>query len=312
MATYQFLDFTFCQQSYELRQSGELIKLRPKTAQALEYFITHPQSLITKADLHTALWGNQQGQDYKLFQIISELRKLAPSDNLIRTQPNQGYYWQTSVTIQQVQNKKTKQPYLIAASMAICAALSTGLLMQNTTPIPTPSSVPPALSSYSNAVNAFQQHNYDAAEQWLHFSLQENPHSQEAKLLLAEVKLLLAEVKLSQQQVAYAKQLAHELLIDADAQSYYKGQALSLLSRIAQAHNNVHDALEFAIQGKGLIEQTNAICSAHMFEQQIASLTKIETNQPFQMSESSSTDTTLTTQKEALQKTLHTNSFVSN
>lgn len=265
MAIYQFLEFTFCDQSYQLRHTGKTINIRPKTAQAIELFINNPQTLITKDELHTALWGNSQHQDYRLFQVISEIRKLAPNKNLIRTQPNHGYYWLAPTTTLAAKTSNSMTHYAIAASLAICSLAITTLIIKNNDTIEP--EIQTALNSYTHAVNAYQLKDYETAQKWLHFSLQENPHSQEAKLLLAEIKL-------NQQQIAHAQQLAHELIIENESQSYYRGQALSLLSRIAMMQNNFNDALDFAIQGKESVEQGFATCSAQMFEQQIATIVK--------------------------------------
>ncbi|KZN44870.1 winged helix-turn-helix domain-containing protein [Pseudoalteromonas luteoviolacea] len=271
MATFKFLDFTFCDQSYRLCQSGKTIHIRPKTAQAIEMFINNPQTLITKDELHTALWGNSQHQDYRLFQVISEIRKLAPNKNLIRTQPNHGYYWLAPIDKLAVKKSNKVANYAIAACLAIFGISSTSFLIQEDNAFePT---LPPAFSGYTNAVDAYRSQDYATAQKWLEFSLKENPYSQEAKLLLAEIKF-------SQQQLAHAKQLAHELVLENESQSYYRGQALSLLSRIATMQHNFEDALDFAIQGKESAEEGFAICSAHMFEQQIAALVSKQQDKP--------------------------------
>ena len=263
MAIYQFSDFTFCDQSYQLTRSGEVLNIRPKTAQALNLFIHTPQTLITKDTLHKALWGKQYNQDYRLFQVISEIRKLAPDENLIRTQPNQGYYWQVPVNKRPIEMPKHLKKYAIAASFSVVSLLTTVLVFKDDNGA-TPS-ILPTQNSYTLAVNALQSQDFETAQKWLYFNLQENPHSQEAKLLLAEIKF-------SQQQVAHAKQLAYELLTENESQNYYQGQALSLLSRIASAENNFNDALDFALKGQQSAEQGLALCSAEIFKQHITAL----------------------------------------
>ena len=275
MAIYQFLDFTFCDQSYHLERSGKVVNIRPKTAQAIEVFMNTPQTLVTKETLHRALWGQQHSQDYRLFQVISEIRKLDPNEPLIRTLPNQGYYWQTNVHKLPEKTPRSIKKYAVAASLLVCSFLSAGIIVKyNHALIP---ASPPALGSYTKAVYAYHAQDYETAQKWLYFSLQENPHSQEAKLLLAELKF-------SQHQIAHAKQLAEELLTENEAQSYYQGQALSLLSRIATTENNFNDALDFALRGKKSAEQGLAICSAQMFDQQIAALVDQQQIEPLKQS----------------------------
>ena len=69
-------------------------------------------------------------------------------------------------------------------------------------------------------------------------------------------------------------------MLENESQSYYRGQAFSLLSRIAAIQNNFNDALDFAIQGKESAEAGFASCSAHMFEQQIAALVNKQQDTP--------------------------------
>lgn len=264
MAIYQFLDFTFCDQTFNLFQAGDELAIRPKTAQALLYFLQHPNRLISKQQLFHALWQSSDVQDYRLFQIISELRKLSPEHNLIRTQPNSGYIWQTDVTLAVTNNKKRIKTFAVAASI-LCFSCISSLIFFYSEHSPQKQVMMPAMSSYSNAVLAFQEADYSRAEKWLNFSLKENPDSIDARLLLAEVKYL-------QEQHSIANNLAFAVLNKAPETSYYRAQALDLLSRIAFKTNQLDEALRFAVKGKQLIKGEVATCSAHMVDKRIASI----------------------------------------
>lgn len=264
MAIYQFLDFTFCATTFALMQSGKEKPIRPKTAQALLYFLQHPKTLITKQQLFNALWQSEDVQDYRLFQVISELRKLAPEQQLIRTQPNAGYIWQTEVTIKPITSKKPFNMFALAASM-ICVVSTIGLTLLNFEQTQQKQVMLPALGSYSNAVVAFQEANYDEAEKWLTFTLKENPDSIDAQLLLAEVKY-------QQNEHNSANSLAFTALNNASETSYYRAQALDLLSRIALETNQIDKALSFAVKGKQVMNRELATCSAHVVDKRIASI----------------------------------------
>ena len=270
MAIYQFLDFTFCATTFALTQSGKEKPIRPKTAQALLFFLTQPEQLISKHALFKALWQSEDVQDYRLFQVISELRKLAPEQQLIRTQPNQGYIWQATVT-QVTPVQRTQLPLrAIAAGLTLMVSTITSAMWVSHSDTPPTTNLLPAMSSYSNALIAFQKSDLENAEKWLNFSLQENPDSIEAQLLLAEVKL-------HKKELTQANQLAFKIINQTPTSDYYRTQALDLLSRISLENSEINDALNYAIESKALLNSSLAVCSSEVVNQRIAT---IITNKP--------------------------------
>lgn len=268
MAIYQFLDFTFCDQSYQLKRSNTAVQLRPKTANALHYFLQYPNQLVSKNALYLALWQSDQVQDYRVFQVVSELRKLAPSAALIRTQPNEGYIWQAKVTINQKAPKKLV--YSTAASLLVVAMGLVALFKPYSQDIPN-KALMPAQGSYANAILAFNKAHYVEAEKWLQFSLRENPDSIDARLLLAEINLQL-------QNPYIAAEIAQQVAEASTISPYYHAQALDLMSRVAFQNNQLDHAIDFAQQGQKHLERSQAICSAQVLDKRIANLFKTKNN----------------------------------
>lgn len=261
MAEYRFLSYRFDCQTHTLKRGKQLLELRPKAAKVLSYLLQHANTVVSKQEIIEAVWGHPHVQEHRLFQLISELRKLAPEQDLIRTYPNQGYSWQVKT---KVVLPPSRQRIALAASLLLSVGIASGAYLNNQ---PASSSRPallPALSAYHKAIVAFEHQKYPQAQQWLTFSLQENPKSIEAQLLLAETLLQMNETAQAQH---YASQVVQHTAVN----SYYFSQASDLLSRLSVSQARFSEALNFAIQGQQAIDQ-QAICSAVVMRQRIADL----------------------------------------
>jgi DNA-binding winged helix-turn-helix (wHTH) protein/TolB-like protein/Flp pilus assembly protein TadD len=88
-----FADFDVDLERGELRVSGTVIALRPKSFALLVYLARHPGRLLTKDELFEAVWPDVAVTDDSLVQCISELRAaLGDGDQrLIKTVPRRGY-----------------------------------------------------------------------------------------------------------------------------------------------------------------------------------------------------------------------------
>ncbi|TMP28096.1 hypothetical protein CWB99_01300 [Pseudoalteromonas rubra] len=262
MAEYRFLSYRFDCQTHTLKQGKQTLELRPKAAQVLGYLLQHANILVTKQQIIEAVWGHTYVQDHRLFQLISELRKLAPEQELIRTYPNQGYCWQ--VKTKRVSTRPMRQLAALAASVVLSlGTVSTAYLNSQHSATTTPTFLP-ALTAYHKAIIAFEQQDYAHAQQWLTFSLQENPDSIEAQLLMAETLLQLKDT-------AQAQHYANNVVKHTLANSYYFSQASDVLSRLSASQARFTEALDFAIQGQQAIDE-QAICSAVVMQQRIADL----------------------------------------
>ncbi|WP_164519310.1 winged helix-turn-helix domain-containing protein [Pseudoalteromonas rubra] len=262
MAEYRFLSYRFDCQTHTLKQGKQPLELRPKAAKVLCYLLQNANTVVTKQEIINAVWGHTQVQDHRLFQLISELRKLAPEQDMIRTFPNQGYCWQVKTTM--ISSSSSRPLIAIAASVTLILGAVTTAYLGNLNPPAATSAMLPALSAYHKAIVAFEQQDYGHAQQWLTFSLQENPDSVEAQLLMAETLLQLDET-------AQAQHYASQVVQQSPVNSYYFSQAADVLSRLYASQARFTEALDFAIQGQQAIDE-QAICSAVVMQQRIADL----------------------------------------
>jgi len=76
-----------------VRAGGRDIDLRPKAFDLMCYLAENAGRLVSKQELHDAVWGNVAVSDDSLVQCIRELRqKLGDCDReLIKTVPRRGY-----------------------------------------------------------------------------------------------------------------------------------------------------------------------------------------------------------------------------
>ena len=55
---------------------GREVALRPKTFAVMSYLVQHPGRLVSKEELHSAVWPNLVVTDDTLVQSIGELRQI--------------------------------------------------------------------------------------------------------------------------------------------------------------------------------------------------------------------------------------------
>lgn len=267
---FQFGQYIFHTHGLRLERAGRKVPIRPKTALLLSVLIENRDRTIKKRELFQLVWNTDYVQDHALFQIISEIRKLAPDSELIRTQPNVGYQW---VAKTEVCRFKKTHCALAAAAGIVCFYASFSLLT------PTPGEVNlntqnglqsslPAMSAYSKGAVALEKGEFEKAEQWLRFSLAENPAS-------IDTQLLLAESLLQQNKLTASESLAQSIMHGSENVAYSTSAAAELLSRIYQQQGSVYNALEYAIKGNDGLDATQALCTAEAFDLRIQVLSEL-------------------------------------
>ena len=303
MSSYQFYNFQFNRDKYQLTSNDIQVSIRPKTALVLNYLIENRQSIVSKNDLFEAVWQTTHVQNHTLFQVISEIRKLTNED-LIRTQPNRGYQWvaptkviavEHSVEIEQgkLSSVKTQrvrtsrfQTIAMAASITLLACASfylgqwskqespefvntnffKGNIVKN--PLVKGANSLPAINAYAKGVVAFEEGHYSQAKQWFDFSLLEDPSSIQSKLMLAESYF-------KQENYIRAQDVAFKLLDSLDKSSYHYSSTADLLSRMYAQQGLVFDALNYAITGANSLENSGSFCSIEVTDQRIEQLAQI-------------------------------------
>jgi DNA-binding winged helix-turn-helix (wHTH) protein len=285
MSVYQFYEFEFNREKYQLSKNGTEVSIRPKTALVLSHLIENRHVIVSKNELFEAVWQTPHVQNHTLFQVISEIRKLS-DEGLIRTQPNRGYQWlaptrliaaeqsddsrdiNLSAVVIKPLRKNNLQSVAMAASLALLACTSFFLgQWSSQTDQASPafakgSNSLPAINAYAKGVVAFEAGQYGEAKQWFDFSLLEDPSSVQSKLMLAESYF-------KQQHYTRAQDVAFKLLDSVDKNSYHYSSTSDLLSRIYAQQGLVFDALSYAISGANSLQNSNAYCSIEVSEQRI-------------------------------------------
>jgi DNA-binding winged helix-turn-helix (wHTH) protein/TolB-like protein len=81
----------------ELRRDGMLIHLQAQPAKVLSHLLLHPGEIVSREDLHNAIWGDETFVDFErglnvcIAQIRSVLGDESTSPRFIRTVPRRGY-----------------------------------------------------------------------------------------------------------------------------------------------------------------------------------------------------------------------------
>lgn len=291
MSAYQFYEFAFDREKYQLSKNGTEVNIRPKTALVLSHLIENRDVIVSKNELFEAVWQTPHVQNHTLFQVISEIRKLS-NEGLIRTQPNRGYQWlaptrliaaepseksrDNALPIVKIKplRKNNLQQFAMAASITMLACSSFFLgqwssqANQASPVLVKGSNSLPAINAYAKGVMAFEAGQYGEAKQWFDFSLLEDPSSVQSKLMLAESYF-------KQENFTRAQDVAFKLLDSLDKSSYHYSSAADLLSRMYAQQGLVFDALNYAITGANSLENSAAFCSIEVSEQRIELLAQL-------------------------------------
>jgi DNA-binding winged helix-turn-helix (wHTH) protein len=270
MVRFRFGQYIFHTHGLKLERSGRKVPIRPKTALLLSVLIENRDRTVKKQELFQLVWNTDYVQDHALFQLISEIRKLAPDNELIRTQPNVGYQW---VARTEVCSSRRFHIALAAAASVACLYASFSLFNPPSNEINSISqnglqSILPAMSAYSKGVVALDKGEIEKAEKWLRFSLAENPDSTDSQLLLAEVLL-------QQDKLIASESLAQSVMHTSKNSAYSTSAAADLLSRIYQKQGSVYNALEYALKGNKELDTTQAFCTAEAFDLRIQVLSEL-------------------------------------
>jgi DNA-binding winged helix-turn-helix (wHTH) protein/tetratricopeptide (TPR) repeat protein len=99
----RFAGFGFDRQRAELRgPDGETIRLRPKSFDMLQLFVSNAGRVLSKQELMDAVWPNVHVGDDSLFQCIREIRSALGDDRrqLVKLVSGRGYLFTAEVSIE--------------------------------------------------------------------------------------------------------------------------------------------------------------------------------------------------------------------
>jgi len=88
---YQIDDCLFYPQVNEIHRDGEVLKVRPKTAELLILLLKANGQIVSKHELLEQIWNDVVVDDHVVFQSMTELRKLFGERVVIKTHPRKGY-----------------------------------------------------------------------------------------------------------------------------------------------------------------------------------------------------------------------------
>jgi DNA-binding winged helix-turn-helix (wHTH) protein len=115
---YGFADFELDDQLYQLRRSGETVKVEPQVFKLLAYLIVHRNRVISREELFEKLWPGQVVSEAALTYCIAKARKAVQDDGIqqhvINTQHGHGYRFVATITVQVDSSPQNKQSISIA------------------------------------------------------------------------------------------------------------------------------------------------------------------------------------------------------
>ena len=262
MRYYKFDKFRFYPDKLQCFYQQKPINIRPKAALLLNYLLKNKGCFLTKKEIFDEIWPQQHVQDHLLFQVISEIRKLAPEQELIQTVSGKGYRW-VAQTSEVKHSPKYFLKYFMPAISAAALLLTVGVFYFLTGVEASPQlKNMPGIRALSKGAIALEAGNYQQAADWFRFSLKENPQSSESALLLAET---LFEQHKFEESVTYA-----ERVLNHPGQSEYTRMvALELLSRIYQEKGQLNKALNSVLKGNRLLDHPQPECTRQIIVDRI-------------------------------------------
>ncbi len=94
---FQLGEWTLCTRSNRLIRGNEVIDLEHRLVVLLQFFIAHPDQLLSKESLLANIWSGRVVNDDSLAVAVSHLRKALGDDarapRFIKTIPGRGYVW---------------------------------------------------------------------------------------------------------------------------------------------------------------------------------------------------------------------------
>lgn len=136
-AHYRFGEFTLDLDREALVQNGQEIRLRPKCYQVLKVLVEHHGRLVTKEQLHEAVWAPAVVGDDSLAHCLIEIRRAlgAAGGDMISTVPRRGYVFEPDIerlgpvlAFADAAHSRMFRPRFAAALLAVFGVLVIGIL----------------------------------------------------------------------------------------------------------------------------------------------------------------------------------------
>ncbi|MDJ0814169.1 MAG: winged helix-turn-helix domain-containing protein [Woeseiaceae bacterium] len=97
---YEFGDFILDVDRASLYRAGKEITLRPQAFDVLHYLVDRQGKIVSRDELHDAIWGATVVTDDAVTQCLTDIRKVLDdaSQSIVRTVPRRGYVFELPVT----------------------------------------------------------------------------------------------------------------------------------------------------------------------------------------------------------------------
>ncbi|MEI5661639.1 winged helix-turn-helix domain-containing protein [Pseudoalteromonas sp. UG3-1] len=251
-----FQQFQFDTAKSWLFYQEQKVTLRPRVTQLLEYFLTHPNQIVTRETLLNTLWQHGEFREAALTQSITELRQ-ALNDNaqhptFIKTIPQQGYQWICPIesrTLASFRLTTTVKAMLIVAATALGGVAASLHLLSGSAAITSQEQavqetlmIAPMVNATGVQANAWWGYALEAAlREYLQSSYQLVPRSQYPELLNNNaVNKLTLSLKPIQQRfilsVAYGDK--HTELIVEQLDESFEAIATQIVTQLALGDND--------------------------------------------------------------------------
>jgi DNA-binding winged helix-turn-helix (wHTH) protein/tetratricopeptide (TPR) repeat protein len=114
-----------------LLEEGEDVPLRPKTFEVLNYLVRHAGLLVSKEDLHAAVWSDVVVTDDSLTHCLIEIRKALGDDSrkMVLTVRGRGYLFDLPVVSHERDEEESRIPRDIVWSARLLAVAATFLVI---------------------------------------------------------------------------------------------------------------------------------------------------------------------------------------
>jgi DNA-binding winged helix-turn-helix (wHTH) protein/tetratricopeptide (TPR) repeat protein len=213
----RFGSFELDLESGELRRSGVRLRLQPQPLKVLETLVLRPGELVTREELHRAVWGEatfvdfEHGLNFCVNQVRRVLGDRATSARFVETVPRRGYRFVAPVLRvarsalpsaelrhpPAAERNRTRWPTL---PLAVVMVLGLGVTASGVRRAPTPPREPSlvARTAYLRGVYHAQREfsEWPEAVRWLERAVVEEPGYAPAQAALARAYVQLAEARL--------------------------------------------------------------------------------------------------------------------
>lgn len=144
---YHFAEFVLDSGRSTLFRGVEELRLRPQSFDVLQFLLERNGEVVSRDELHDAIWADRAVTDDSLAQCVVEIRRALddPAKKLLRTVPRRGYIFDAEVSVEEQDGSVLvpRRRLVSAQLVALAAVVAIALLVARTVWIdePAPNSI---------------------------------------------------------------------------------------------------------------------------------------------------------------------------